>query len=293
MHFRVWSQAIVCTAAALGAAASTPEPTAPTDSSARLEHLVGHAGGLRADDVAARAIAPATQRLRAVHAAVLDRLASDRFERMLDRIERAHEDILRLHSEQMQSLTALSAEIAEKLRTPLSSIKGLTGLALQEIQDSRRAADRLEDLRSEAARMQKLLEEFLNFSRPLSPLSLDTVDGVRIGGEIIDLFQGVAQERHLSIALSGSQIDLSLLPHQVSVGAAPVEMAGAPAQAGLKERVDAYERGLIVAALEQASGNRTQAARVLGLNRGTLHSKLHKYGLAAADEGDEQASPEG
>jgi two-component system sensor histidine kinase HydH len=130
------------------------------------------------------------------------------FERMLDRIERAHEDILRLHSEQMQSLTALSAEIAEKLKTPLSSIKGLTGLALQEIQDSRRAAGRLEDLRSEAARMQKVLEEFLNFSRPLSPLSLDTVDGVRIGGEIIDLFQGVAQERHLLIALSGSPVEL-------------------------------------------------------------------------------------
>src|SRR5919204_257379 len=56
--------------------------------------------------------------------------------------------------------------------------------------------------------MQKLLEEFLNFSRPLSPLSLDTVDGVRIGGEIIDLFQGVAQERNLLIAISGSPVEL-------------------------------------------------------------------------------------
>jgi two-component system, NtrC family, response regulator HydG len=96
------------------------------------------------------------------------------------------------------------------------------------------------------------------------------------------------------VALStDGQIDLSLLPQQVSVGATPVDRASAPAQAGLKERVDAYERGLIVAALEQASGNRTQAARVLGLNRGTLHSKLHKYGLAAAEEGDEPVSPEG
>ena len=37
----------------------------------------------------------------------------------------------------------------------------------------------------------------------------------------------------------------------------------------LKERLDAYERGLIVAALNEASGNRTHAARALGLNRGT------------------------
>jgi signal transduction histidine kinase len=130
------------------------------------------------------------------------------FERMLDRIERAHEDILRLHSEQMQSLTALSSEIADELRTPLSSIYGLTGLALEDIGDFRSAGDRLETVRHETARMQKLLEEFLNFSRPLSPLSLDTVDGVRIGGEIIDLFQGVAQERNLLIAISGSPVEL-------------------------------------------------------------------------------------
>ena len=56
----------------------------------------------------------------------------------------------------------------------------------------------------------------------------------------------------------------------------------------LKERLDAYERGLIVAALNEASGNRTHAARALGLNRGTLHSKLHKYGLAAADDEEDE-----
>src|SRR5438445_5636963 len=57
MRFRVWSQAIVCAAAALGAVASAAEPMVPTDSSARLEQLVSRAGGLRADDVAARAVA--------------------------------------------------------------------------------------------------------------------------------------------------------------------------------------------------------------------------------------------
>jgi len=45
---------------------------------------------------------------------------------------------------------------------------------------------------------------------------------------------------------------------------------------------------LIVAALNEASGNRTHAARALGLNRGTLHSKPHKYGLAAADDEEDE-----
>ena len=45
---------------------------------------------------------------------------------------------------------------------------------------------------------------------------------------------------------------------------------------------------MIVAALNEASGNRTHAARALGLNRETLHSKLHKYGLAAADDEEDE-----
>jgi signal transduction histidine kinase len=137
------------------------------------------------------------------------------FERMLERIERTQEDILRLHHDQMRSLTSLSAEIAGKLRTPLSSIDGMTGRALEEIRDPTLAGERLQGLHAEAARMQKVLEEFLNFSRPISPLSLRTVDGVRIGGEIVELFQGVAQERHLSIALSGTPVKLHCDPRKI------------------------------------------------------------------------------
>jgi signal transduction histidine kinase len=137
------------------------------------------------------------------------------FERMLGRIDQAHQDILRLHAEQMQSLTALSGGIAEEIRMPLASIQGLTGLALEEIRDAGNAALRLEGLREETVRMQQLLEEFLNFSRPLSPLTLHTVDGVRIGGEIVDLFQGVAQERQLSIALSGEPVELRCDPRKI------------------------------------------------------------------------------
>ncbi|HYV65902.1 MAG TPA: sigma-54 dependent transcriptional regulator [Myxococcales bacterium] len=95
------------------------------------------------------------------------------------------------------------------------------------------------------------------------------------------------------VALSvDGELDLSLLPQSgaASPGAEPVTAAGA--QASLKERLDAYERGLIVAALDQAGGNRTHAARALGLNRGTLHSKLDKYGLGTGGPDDEDSTPE-
>jgi DNA-binding NtrC family response regulator len=68
-------------------------------------------------------------------------------------------------------------------------------------------------------------------------------------------------------------LDLSLLP-----GASG---AGSPGDAALplKARVEAYERGLVLEALRSARGNRSEAARRLGISRVTLHDKLRKYGL--------------
>lgn len=44
-------------------------------------------------------------------------------------------------------------------------------------------------------------------------------------------------------------------------------------------RVEAYERGLLVAALTAAGGNRAEAARTLGIGRATTHEKVTQYGL--------------
>ena len=55
---------------------------------------------------------------------------------------------------------------------------------------------------------------------------------------------------------------------------------------GLKERMDAYERGLLLAMLRECGQNRTEAARRLGIGRATLHEKLHKHGLEAGGPKD-------
>ncbi len=51
----------------------------------------------------------------------------------------------------------------------------------------------------------------------------------------------------------------------------------------LKERVQAYERGLVLEALRAARGNRSEAARRLGVSRVTLHDKLRRYGLGGEE----------
>jgi signal transduction histidine kinase len=130
------------------------------------------------------------------------------YEAVLMRALHARDDLLRLHVEQLRDLTTLSSEIAHELKTPLASIKGLTGLALVELQDPARAAERLGVLRNEALRMQKLLEEFLNFSRPLSPLSVDAVDARIVAEEVAELFARPAHERQLTTSLSGGSVEV-------------------------------------------------------------------------------------
>jgi two-component system response regulator HydG len=94
----------------------------------------------------------------------------------------------------------------------------------------------------------------------------------------------------------GSQLDLSFLPEPRPAAGMSAD-AGAPALAAapevlttrdLKVRVEAYERGIILSELAEANGNRSRTARVLGINRATLHSKLNKYGLTSKDADQEE-----
>src|SRR5262249_33718843 len=43
--------------------------------------------------------------------------------------------------------------------------------------------------------------------------------------------------------------------------------------------VDAMERGMVVKALEEAKGNKSRAAKLLGLSRAQLYWRIEKYGL--------------
>jgi DNA-binding NtrC family response regulator len=101
------------------------------------------------------------------------------------------------------------------------------------------------------------------------------LDGLPWPGNVRELEN--AMETLVALSRDG-ELDLSLLPS----AAAPGREADEPALP-LKARVEAYERGLLVEALRAAGGNRSEAARRLGISRVTLHDKLHKYGLAGGE----------
>ncbi|MCR9162634.1 MAG: sigma-54-dependent transcriptional regulator [Nannocystaceae bacterium] len=85
----------------------------------------------------------------------------------------------------------------------------------------------------------------------------------------------LANEIESLVALSeNGELDLSTLDGGPASAATPA-LAGAT----LKERMDAFEKQLLEQALADAEGNRTEAAKALGIGRATLHDKLRKHDL--------------
>jgi two-component system, NtrC family, sensor histidine kinase HydH len=133
---------------------------------------------------------------------------------LLLRTTRARDETLRMHQEQLSELTQLSGEIAHELKNPLASVKGLAALL------ARRSAgeqpETLTVLRREVDRMQAILEEFLNFSRPLVPLNVTSADLSVITRDVCALHTGMSEVREIAIDLEASdRVDVQCDPRKV------------------------------------------------------------------------------
>ena len=88
-----------------------------------------------------------------------------------------------------------------------------------------------------------------------------------------------------SVLCGGEVIDVPNLPE----GLIESRAAGAealPEGLTLREAVLRLERQMILRALARAAGNRSEAARQLGIGRPQLYAKLEEHGLGGRTEGE-------
>ncbi|HEX9476256.1 MAG TPA: helix-turn-helix domain-containing protein, partial [Candidatus Dormibacteraeota bacterium] len=111
----------------------------------------------------------------------------------------------------------------------------------------------------------------------LLPELLDALQRLDWPGNVRQLENAVAR----TVALStGGEIGLEAFAAASAAPAADLDAEALPeGTLSLREQLDAVERSLIRRTIAAVGGNQSEAARRLGVNRGSLIERLKKYGL--------------
>ncbi len=117
---------------------------------------------------------------------------------MLEQAISARQQVINAQMERNQELVHFSSAIAHELKNPLASIQGLSQL-LSQSSKAERQAERLSMLQKETQRMGHILEQFLNFSRPLGEMTVQPVDIREILHEITLLYEGPIEDKKIAI----------------------------------------------------------------------------------------------
>jgi two-component system response regulator AtoC len=125
---------------------------------------------------------------------------------------------------------------------------------------------------------QNFLREFAKENnKPVNEFTadaLETLMGYHWPGNVRELRTAI---EHAVVLCRGEKISARDLPASVRGGAASADPQRALARNDLT--VTEAEKQLIIRALKETRGNRTLAAKKIGMSRRTLHRKLHTYGL--------------
>ena len=137
--------------------------------------------------------------------------------------------------------------------------------------------DRREDIPLLANRFLTLFAEKNRKSvKGFSPQAMDGMLQYRWPGNVRELMNAVER----SVVMSRHDyINLEELPLEIKEGVSGNDQAPAPSSSSPDVSLMEVEKQTILRTLEATEGNKSEAARRLGITRKTLHKKLKSYGI--------------
>lgn len=100
-------------------------------------------------------------------------------------------------------LGQMSATLAHEIRNPLGAMKGLSQVALEDLEDNEKAGPMLRTVVNEAERLEGLVVDLLTFARPKEP-TIQSFDLNNLVAEIVDLLSPESNREQVTIKRDGS-----------------------------------------------------------------------------------------
>jgi signal transduction histidine kinase len=166
---------------------------------------------------------------------------------------RACEEAVNANVQRVRELSSLQGSLAHELNNPLAAIKGLAGLMALSPEKS---AERLEKLQGAVVRMQRVIEEMLSFSRPLTPLVVAPADLRALAEEVSETYRALAEQKRIELVVEpGAPLEvacdrdkvkqtlMSLVHNAVDASPEGEQIALTLTRDGKRVRVSVLDRG--------------------------------------------------
>lgn len=112
------------------------------------------------------------------------------------------------------AVESIGAKVAHEIRNPLTAIRGLVDL-LAPLGEDERSKRRFEVVRSEVARIEGIVKDYLGFARPLSELRRRAIDLAAVGRDVVDILDARAHEAGVSLELRATSVQLHADPQRI------------------------------------------------------------------------------
>ncbi|HEY3355130.1 MAG TPA: ATP-binding protein [Polyangia bacterium] len=207
------------------------------------------------------------------------------YEKVVRDVAEARRETLDTLASRNREILSVASTVAHELKNPLSSIQGLAQLLARGAAPGGKDRERLDVMLREIGRMGTVLDEFRDFSRPLSGLSLGRADLGRLIQDVVQLSEGNAGASRVAAAPAAA-LAITCDPHKVKQALLNLVQNGLDAVAAggaVEIRTTARAGGWVdIAVLDDGAGLAPQVAGRLFTPGVTTKERGSGLGLVVA-----------